>query len=122
MTDLRLHIVNDPEVIMWKTHMRAGKKVSAIKAFRSQSGAGLRESKDIVEEYALRLASGDVTLGSGSKGITTSSVRLPNDGGVLVITTQNNRSRIEFTQTYASEVPAYNLPQVIADAALKYAR
>ena len=32
-------------------HLRAGRKVSAIKAYRESTGAGLKEAKDAVEAY-----------------------------------------------------------------------
>lgn len=34
-----------------KAHLRAGRKVSAIKAYRESTGAGLKEAKDAVEDY-----------------------------------------------------------------------
>lgn len=32
-------------------HLRAGRKISAIKAYRESTGAGLKEAKDAVEVY-----------------------------------------------------------------------
>ena len=32
-------------------HLRAGRRISAIKAYRESTGAGLKEAKDAVEDY-----------------------------------------------------------------------
>ena len=38
-----------------KAHILAGRKINAIKEYREQTGVGLREAKDAVEEIARRL-------------------------------------------------------------------
>lgn len=45
------YIDSDRESCAWKTLARGGSLVEAIKSFRSQYGAGLKEAKDVVEEY-----------------------------------------------------------------------
>lgn len=55
------YIDSDPDHASWKVLARSGSLVEAIKEFRSKYGAGLKEAKDVVEDYIDQYKTGNLT-------------------------------------------------------------
>lgn len=118
MDEARAYIKADAEYNDWKVKARADRKVDAIRAFRDRTGAGLREAKDVVEEYMERVRHGEVFNGTGDN--VTHVVTLPNGGMLHVIYGASGVAKLQYVSTEAERVAPHNLPQAIADAVLKY--
>lgn len=113
MNDWLTHIDDDHEDSVWKVQARSGRKVDAIKAFRAFHGCALKEAKAVVEEYDARRVEDE----RGQP--TTTHVHLP-AGGVLNIISNGVYTTIMYTSTEATNLLPHEVPQAIADAALKY--
>lgn len=107
MNDFFKHIDQDSETCRWKAFVRGGSIIEAIREFRSLYGAGLKEAKDVVEEYRNRLtrAAGDlrvITLGGGSE----LQVKKIYDGSyeLKVLTSHGRVKEDELLQTVANIV------------------
>lgn len=113
-------IETDHESIEWKVKARAGTLVEAIKAFRGLTGAGLKESKDAVEEYNYRLKNGG-RIGETSGFPKDRTVTFP--GGWLTIS-PNSFGRFTITKTLQSTVRSSvdesSLLQAVADIIAKH--
>lgn len=118
MTDFRAHIIEDAENIEWKALLRDGLVIESIKFFRGAYGAGLKEAKDVVEEYRERLNSGEVFNGRNT-GVTSYTVNLP-DGGTLNVISNALYTSIVYNRVESVNLRADKVPQAIADAVLKY--
>lgn len=110
-----IHIQNDAETEQWKVYARMKKLygenyghsnlVEAIKTFRTKYACGLKEAKDVVEEY-IRLH--ELWLADGRR-------RIDVPGGCLVITPVGNRYTVEYVRSITT-CDEDGLLQAIADA------
>lgn len=90
--DLRHILTADAEAISWKVFARANKPIDAIKEVRRLYGAGLRDAKDIVEEYRsmVRVHAAREGMGTAHRTVTldsnTTLTIKPNGDGTFHIT------------------------------------
>lgn len=93
----------------WKEYADSDQLVYAIKEFRSLTGAGLKESKDVVEAYRAL-----------PKGRNVSVVKIP--GGTITITDNGVVATIVYQSIIATSIPVREVHQVIADNALAFGK
>lgn len=115
MNNFFIHIQTDAENEQWKTYARMQKRftnaygrshlVEAIKAFRNKYHCGLKEAKDVVEEY-IRLQ--DLAAKDNRR-------RIDVPGGCLIVTPVGNRYSIDYMRSVAT-CDEDGLLQAIADA------
>lgn len=112
------YITNDAESVQWKVLARGNDKIQAIKSFRTRTNSGLKEAKDVVEDYLNRLKAGERFNGTHTQ---TRIINLPT--GVLTITEMaSGRITITHTETLADSVTVENLPETIARISFDLAR
>lgn len=73
--DFSRYIDSDSDRVAWKVLARADSLVEAIKDFRSRYGSGLKEAKDVVEDYINQYK---------TKHLTEKRVRLADGSEVIV--------------------------------------
>jgi ribosomal protein L7/L12 len=102
-------IDQDSETIHWKWLARQNRKVDSIKEFRASVGCGLKEAKDVVEEYLLRVE-------QKRREETERVVKLSDGSSLRISKTGDGMNEVKITKVvgrYTDE----ELLQVVANAA-----
>jgi len=113
------HIKLDGPTSKWKVEARADRKVEAIKAFRTETGAGLKEAKDIVEAYLMDHVQISIDIDAASGAVKTSQIDLPN-GARLEVVDNGSVAQVLLTRHIGRNIPSRDLLQALADYAIQY--
>lgn len=117
--DYRDRITADSESAKWKVIARdRNRRVEAIKEFRHMTGAGLKEAKDTVEEYADRLGRGEVFSGTANS-VTLTRVRLGPEDELVITSDGPHGNTVQHIRTVGVYISNGCLPQFIADFVMK---